>query len=348
MIPNDPPVQPPAIVLVGSVETSRITLLALLQAGTDVRAVFGLAVSAARSVAGYTRLDDVAASYTIPYHDFVRINDPSVRDAIASYEPDSLWIIGLSQLIGPDLIGLPRLGCVGFHPTRLPVGRGRAAMAWSILANVPLAATFFQIDEGVDAGPILAQIDVAVDSLDDVAIRYQQLYQVIPAAATRAYTCLVENGQPVPQDERAATYLGIRRPVDGTIDWERSSNDIARLVRASVAPHPGAWTYDDQTPIRVDRCTSTPTGRYVGVPGRIVDIRADGAFVVASADGALLVERFHTDAPWQPKVGSRLGYHLQAEIHLLRSQLRALEAVVAGLVTTPDSPLPGARNQAQT
>src|SRR5678816_1249284 len=59
-----------------------------------------------------------------PDYWFGNINDHA--EQIRALDLDVLFVVGLSQLVGREILGLPRLGCVGFHPTALPKGRGRA------------------------------------------------------------------------------------------------------------------------------------------------------------------------------------------------------------------------------
>ena len=63
----------------------------------------------------------------------VKINSNDIKEQIRKSSVDILFVVGLSQLIDEDIIRMPRFGCVGFHPTKLPKGRGRAPMAWLIL-----------------------------------------------------------------------------------------------------------------------------------------------------------------------------------------------------------------------
>lgn len=319
----------PKIVLVGSVESSYITLQALLANQVNVIAVLGLAAELASGVAGYTRLDGLACAHNIPYHDFVKVNDPETVTTLRDYAPDLIFVVGLSQLIGTQVIEAARLGCIGFHPTRLPVGRGRAAMAWNVLTNVPLAATFFVIDDGVDAGPIIAQVDVSVDENDDLRARYDKLYQAIPLAVSTICHGLRRGELPFTrQDEMRSSYLGARRPTDGVIDWTASTQTILRLIRASASPHPGAFTYWHDLQLRIERGTTQTQPPFIGVPGRILDVAASGTFVVATGDGAVRVEEYEPLEPWSPAIGMMLGYNVQIELHRLRRRVRELEEVI--------------------
>jgi methionyl-tRNA formyltransferase len=206
-------------------------------------------------------------------------------------------------------------------------------MAWNVLAGVPLAATFFLIDERADAGPILAQVDVPAGEDDDLAARYRRVYTAIPAAVEIVCAGLRRGALALaPQDEAAATWLGARRPDDGVIDWTAPAAEIARLVTASAAPHPGAFTFQRDTRLRIERCAVAPAGRFTGVPGRIVAVGPGEQFVVATADGAVVVAAWRAGEPWAPAIGMLLGYHPQLELARLRARVRALEEALAALL----------------
>src|SRR3546814_2327569 len=77
-----------------------------------------------------------------------------MRDAA----PDLLLVWGWSTLVPKAVIDRARFGGVGFHPSPLPIGRGRHPLIWSIILGLEESAvSFFALDEGADTGAILAQ-----------------------------------------------------------------------------------------------------------------------------------------------------------------------------------------------
>jgi len=62
---------------------------------------------------------------------------------LREHQPDWLFAVGLSQLIPQELRDIARIDAIGFHPTPLPEGRGRAPVAWTILLQRPAAASLF-------------------------------------------------------------------------------------------------------------------------------------------------------------------------------------------------------------
>jgi len=330
-------VENPTIVLAGSVGTSRRTLERLIAHRARVVGVLGLAESAAARVSGYSRLDDLAAEAGIAYRDFTRLNDPGIVDQVRAWAPDLLFVVGLSQLVGAELLAVPRLAGVGFHPTRLPAGRGRAPIAWILLDGVSAAATFFVLEEDADAGAILVQEPFDVNPGDHAAEVVEAMELALGRALDRWLPeLLAGRWDPVAQDPAAATVYGRRTPADGRIDWHRPAAEIAALIRASSRPHPGAYTWcpsglvsgaELPARLRVWRCQPEEELPFRGAVGRILAVDEHRGALVQTGSGLLwLTETELAGAPPTLRVGMRLGLVPEDEIVALSRRLGDLEA----------------------
>lgn len=328
----------PRIVLAGSVTSSRRTLQGLLRHQANVVGVLGLSHKAARNVSGYARLDDLAVSANIPYLDFDNINDPAVVTSVRAWQPDLLFVVGLSQLVKNDLLTIPTLGCIGFHPTWLPEGRGRAPLAWLVLDGRPGAATFFLMEQGVDSGPILVQEPIYITDRDYAADVVKKQEIAIDAALDRWLPKLIAGEWlPQPQDESLASYNGRRAPADGRIDWRLPAKQIHALIRAASHPYPGAYTYLKDRKLIIWRSSLETQLAYRGVVGRILHYDTENGWLVQTGDGLLWLHEveFASDEELDPKtqlrVGLRLGYAIEDEIHALRQRMAHLEEIIAKL-----------------
>src|SRR5688572_19088016 len=163
-------------VVAGSVSTTKVTLDALIRHDAPVAGVLGLDPAFSKNVSGYVDLSTSAREKGIPYLGFRQINSPEVLAALRSWRPDYLFVVGLSQLVSDEVMQSASKFCIGFHPTLLPDGRGRAPLAWLVLDRAPGAATLFQITAEADAGPIIAQVPYDVRETDyaaDVLVRME-------------------------------------------------------------------------------------------------------------------------------------------------------------------------------
>ena len=328
------------IVLAGAVTSSRRSLEGLLRNGANVVGVLGLSPQHAANVSGYCRLDDVAAAANVPYRNFSRINDASVEEVVRGWAPDLLFVVGLSQLVHDRLLAIPRRGCVGFHPTRLPECRGRAPIAWLTLENRGGAASFFLMDAGADSGPIFVQEPFDVSPCDYAADVLAKAETAIDAALNRWIPRLIAGEwNPRPQAEELATYRARRAPEDGLIDWSAPAEQVFALIRASSHPHPGAYTFFRGKKTIVWRAESCDGARIRGVVGRVLDVQPGERFLVQTGTQPIWLTEVADESTGEAvplRVGIRLGVDLTRDIVALEAKVAELTERLAKVEKQPD------------
>ncbi|WP_136415565.1 formyltransferase family protein [Herbaspirillum sp. ST 5-3] len=313
------------LALIGAVNSSLLTLQKLLQHGMAPHRVYGYEPEDVSQVSGYASLRAPSMESGVAYTPFRKINAHEEEIAAAGY--DLIFVVGLSQLVSEAIIASARLGCIGFHPTCLPKGRGRAPIAWLVLEESVGASTLFLIDHEADAGPIFRQVPFAILPDDDAGTVEKKALQAL-ATALDEWLPALKRGEwdPVPQDDRLVTEYGRRAPEDGRIDWHRDAQEIDRLVKASTRPHPGAFTFTGARRLFVWQ-SAIETGLAIkGVVGRILKMTSDRRALVQTGNGLLWINdySFEHDAGRQEtglRVGMRLGYCPETEIHALRREL---------------------------
>jgi methionyl-tRNA formyltransferase len=140
-----------------------------------------------------------------------------------------------------------RLGVFNAHPGDLPRFKGNACPNWAILLGESrVALTIHAMVDQLDAGPIFEKTYLPLQ--DDVDMR--QIYDWLRTAVPEAYQRLVNAAAsdalrltPQPDTPQHGLRCYPRRPEDGRIDWNRSVQDVLRLVRASTRPFDGAFTF---------------------------------------------------------------------------------------------------------
>ncbi|WBU63458.1 methionyl-tRNA formyltransferase [Paracoccus aerodenitrificans] len=274
---------------IGAVEGSAVALRTLCEKGQSPDLVVTLPVELAGAHSDFADLGPLAADYGLRLMRSPRSESDEVMAALRQLQPDLVMIIGWSQLIGPGMIALPRLGVLGFHPSPLPRMRGRAVLPWQILTRQSQGgATLFWIGEGVDDGPIAAQ---SVFTIDPDRITVRELYDKAVAEMACLLPPLVAdlaagNRPAMPQNHENATICARRRAEDGMIDWSLPATEIDRLIRAVGPPYPGATTRASKgAEVTITAARVHPReGYYIGLPGQIQNI--DGQIVtVMAGDG---------------------------------------------------------------
>ncbi|MEV1174132.1 methionyl-tRNA formyltransferase [Nonomuraea sp. NPDC049784] len=190
---------------------------------------------------GYAPLREASDKHGIPLLETSDINDGEAYELVKGM--DLFVIAGWSQLVREPLLSACPLGSIGLHPTRLPEGRGRAALPWTIIKRLETSAvSLFFLDEGADTGDLIAQREFTISRRDDVSAVYRKVTQInVDLLAT--YIPLLLEGRVVARAQGpGGSWWEKRRPEDGLIDWSRPASDLYDWVRALAAPYPGAFT----------------------------------------------------------------------------------------------------------
>lgn len=176
----DPPDSRPArlVVLVSGAGTN---LQALLDACADPEyAARVVAVGADRDgIEGLARAERAGVpTFVHRVHDYDDRPDwdREVTKTVALYEPDLVILAGFMKLMGPEFLGRFGGRVVNTHPALLPSFPGMHAPRDALSHGVRVTgATLFAVDDGVDAGPIIAQVAVPVLAGDDVDTLHKRI-----------------------------------------------------------------------------------------------------------------------------------------------------------------------------
>lgn len=299
------------LVLVGAVDSTKAALDAMIEAGYPPALLVTLTTDLAKRHSDFVDLEDAASGAGVPVYRTRKSDCPETQDKIRAVDPDIVLVVGWSQICGPDFLAIPKIGCLGFHPSALPELRGRAAIPWTILSGTDRAgASFFWIDEGTDTGDIAAQMIFPIDPETETA---RSLYdRQLEALKTLLVDLLAQLEQGTiprrPQSHDKATWCARRRPEDGRIDWTRPVSEISRLIRAVGPPYPGAFSKmpDGSGTVTICNCRRDADGhRYLGLPGQIQSVTQDG-FRVKCGDGACLIVENWSPSEWRPKLHQKL------------------------------------------
>ena len=89
-----------------------------------------------------------------------------LADAIAKHQPDLVVLAGFMRVLAPTVVN--RFRIVNTHPALLPAFPGAHAIRDALAAGAPVTGvTVHWVDEGVDTGPVIAQVRVPVEPGDD-------------------------------------------------------------------------------------------------------------------------------------------------------------------------------------
>lgn len=296
-------------VLIGSVISSECALEIMLRKGVEISMVFSLDEAYSKNVSTYRPIHELAEKNNVPYKKFKNINDKENVELLRRINPDYIFVIGLSQLVGKDILQCAKKNVIGYHPAPLPKFRGRAAIVWQILLGIrQTAVTLFCIDEGMDSGDIICQEDYEIGEKDYAEDVLKKCRKAALNAISKGIDLLLDpNFKPTPQNDSEATYLLRRAPEDGKINWNDSGENIEKLIRAVSRPYPGAFaSYEDKGNVIFWRAEFTPDERYFGFNGQIIS-KSESHVDILCRDGVLRVSEFEIPQEIKLVVGHKFN-----------------------------------------
>ena len=216
-----------------------------------------------------------------------KLREPEAFQALAALEPELIVVTAYGQILKPEVLDLPRYGCINVHASLLPRWRGASPITTAILAGDPqTGVTIMQMDPGMDTGPILAQRAEAIRPDDTTASLSERLGRLGAELLVETLPCYLEGKiQPKPQPAEGVTLCRLVKKEQARIDWTRPAVEIERMVRA-YQPWPGAFTTWSGQTLKIGKA-SVAEGE--AEPGRVIAWGKKAA--VGTGAGLLIIER---------------------------------------------------------
>ena len=228
------------------------------------------------------------------------LQPPKIRHAVEelrAFDADAAIVAAYGQLLSPEVLRVPRLGCLNLHASLLPRHRGASPIQAAIReGDAETGMTVMYMDEGLDTGDILLMQRTPVLADDTGGRLHDRLAALAPAALERALDLLEAGTAPrVPQDPALATHCGKLRREDGRLDWSRPAVELERLVRA-YDPWPGTFTrLANGAVLKVHRASVAPVSGATAAPGDVLAADAKAGLIVQCGAGWLRLEEVQAE-----------------------------------------------------
>lgn len=306
----------PRIVLIGAVESTRVAFDALVAARFALDLIITLPADRSGIHSDFVNLAPLAQQQGIELIATRNANSDEVVARVRAIAPDFIFVIGWSRLVGGALCACAKGGVLGYHPAPLPKGRGRSALAWTILLGMTeTAGSLFWIDEGVDAGPIAAQAAFALPERTDLPGLIELHMQALRPMMDGLLSQLAAGTVPaMVQDDSQATWFAARRPEDGLIDWTEDAAAVDRLVRAVTRPYPGAYTFHAGSRMMIWQGEPVDIRGWHAQVGQVFQIVEDALYVRCGGGSCYRIDEYEIIGPdgvampaikGQPRFGSK-------------------------------------------
>ncbi len=273
------------IVFMGTPDYAVETLNALISAGHSVAAVFAQPDKPVgrKHIITAPPVKVCAQKHGIAVYQPNTLRDGGAEEILKQIAPDVIVVVAYGKILPPEILRIPKYGCVNGHPSLLPKYRGSAPVQWAIISGETVTGVTSQLmDEGIDTGDILETAETEIGAEETADELFGRL-SVITAGLLVKTLADLESGNVTPrkQEEEKASYAPIIKKEMALLDFKaKTASEIRNAVRGFYS-WPCAYFFLDGKRIKVIKAAEA--GKVNAAPGTVTE--SSGRLVVACAGG---------------------------------------------------------------
>jgi methionyl-tRNA formyltransferase len=205
---------------------------------------------------------------------------------IKGINPDVIIVAAYGKILPPELLKIPRLGCINIHASLLPKYRGAAPIHRSVIEGEEMTGvTLMYMEEGLDTGDMIAARSTKIDRKTTAELHDELsdmgadlLIKTLPG---------IEMGISgrTRQDDSKATYAPMIGKADERVDFSKTPEEVERLIRG-LNSWPGAFTTYQGERMKLwdadalDENTDKPDGTITDVSKNGIKVAARGRILL--------------------------------------------------------------------
>ena len=262
------------IAFMGTPEFSVPTLQSLISFGHDIRAVY----TQPPRPAGRGKKNKVSPVQSLAELNGLTVKTPhslktdEEQEYFEKLGLDAAIVVAYGLILPKTFLEVPRLGCINIHASLLPRWRGAAPIQRAIMAgDTKTGVTIMQMDEQLDTGPIFTTSEVEITDQTTSETLHQSMANLGACIINKTLKDInSKNLRAIEQSTSGISYADKLSRDEGYVEWNKSAEDIEKLVRA-LYPWPGAWTEIDGSRIKIFESKVLPASKQIFPPGTIID-----------------------------------------------------------------------------
>ena len=228
----------------------------------------------------------LAEQANIPIYQPQSLRSDEAVQPLRDWAPDVIIVAAFGQILRSQVLELPPHGCLNVHASLLPRWRGASPIQHAIMAgDKESGITLMQMDRGLDTGPIYVQESLIIHDDETASTLHDRLAELGALLLGRYLDEILANRiAAIAQDDSASTYAPLILKDAGRLDWQKSSAELDRHIRA-MTPWPGAFTTWQDKIVKILDARLSSSQRPSGQIGQVV-FSQESLFVI-TGDGAL-------------------------------------------------------------
>ena len=227
---------------------------------------------------------------------------------IKNQNPDLIIVAAYGKIIPQEILDIPKYKAINIHPSILPKYRGASPIQNALLNGDEITGTTIMLmTKEVDAGDILAQIEIKIEATEKLPELSEKLAQKSAELLLKTLPEWINHKiKPQKQKVSEATFCQMLNKEDGKINWADNAQDIFNRFRAFY-PWPGMFTFWDGQRIKLNTIRFEKSTSRIEPLGKIFEINETVA--VQAKDGIIILEEIQLEGKPNVEIKNFLNGH---------------------------------------
>ncbi|MFV0411734.1 MAG: methionyl-tRNA formyltransferase [Oscillospiraceae bacterium] len=271
----------------GTPDIAAKSLAALLQQGHKVKAVFTREDKPVgrKQLLTAPPVKVLAAENRIPVYQPQNLRSPETWAQIEALAPELVVVVAYGRILPPQVLSIPRYGCINLHVSLLPKYRGAAPIQWAVInGEAATGVSIMQMDEGLDTGPVLKSQAIGIGPSQTAGEVFEMVTSIGARLLCETVEQIEKGGLAAAPQQGEASFAPPLTKEMAFVDFTRPAGQLHNLVRG-CNPWPLAWFWHGG--LRVKLLRTRLEHNLAGKPGEILLLNP---LTIACGTGALVLE----------------------------------------------------------
>jgi len=219
---------------------------------------------------------------------------------LRNFQADFFVVVAYGKIIPPEILDIPKYGCINIHGSILPAYRGASPIQESVKnGDTQTGVTIMYMSQWMDEGDILSTQKIDIEKNNTTPDVFAKFEHIAPKLLENTLQDIVDKKiLPRPQSHEHATYCSKIEKENGHIFFGvQTGQQIYNFYRA-YQPWPGIFTTFEGKILKILSCQFQKTPQIYYKTGQF--FQENGQYFIPCSDGIL--EIFEVQLEWKKKM----------------------------------------------
>ena len=193
---------------------------------------------------------ETAIEFGIPVFQPRTLRCEEETENIKTLNPDLIVVVAYGKILPPEILEIPKFGCINVHASLLPFYSGAAPIQRAIInGEKETGITTMFMSEGLDTGDMILTAKTSIGENETFGELWDRLASLGADTLIETLEGLEKGNLQRNIQPEEGTYASMITPETERIDIRQSAENIHNLIRG-LSPVPGAYLYKGEKKLK--------------------------------------------------------------------------------------------------